>query len=495
MPHLTRTALITIVASVFAAGAAAIDWPVINDSLYKPIGNNYGQYQCYGAYCDGYLHNGIDIMAPPGTPVYAVKSGYVKAILTTSAESHWRVAIGDSAGTADCDAWLYAHVDEISIAVSLGQWVEAGEYLGDVVYFPSYNFHHLHFSKIRYGGTDMEWNADWSEWLTVGNPLDELTGLDDPDAPLFENAIDEQLLAFRRVGQFGYFDPGAPLHGDVDIVCRVSDYINDYAHRVAPYAVEYRIDGDSSIPWRPGFCLTGLFGTYSDMNYLPAVIYQEDAICPSQGDYVDREFYFNLTNSDGDSLIELSDMAYSWPTAEFHNGEYAIGVRAHDRAGNVTVDSMTVSVENHFPLSGIVHLADVVPQPPDGIVVTILPDGQTGTTGGTGAFAFAGVGGGSQLIEISRPGFASGDTVLVMNQERVLEMTLVPGGYLAGDANCDGATDVGDVVSIINYVFKNGSTPIPYDAGDANSDGTVNVADAVYLVFYIFKKGPPPLAD
>jgi hypothetical protein len=63
---------------------------------------------------------------------------------------------------------------------------------------------------------------------------------------------------------------------------------------------------------------------------------------------------------------------------------------------------------------------------------------------------------------------------------------------ICGDANGDGEVNVGDAVSIINYVFKGGAAPDPLCSGDANGDGDVNVADAVYLISYVFKGGPPP---
>lgn len=64
---------------------------------------------------------------------------------------------------------------------------------------------------------------------------------------------------------------------------------------------------------------------------------------------------------------------------------------------------------------------------------------------------------------------------------------------LPGDANNDGEVNVGDVVYIINYVFKGGSPPSCMDEGDANADCGVNVGDGVYLIAYIFKGGPPPV--
>ena len=65
--------------------------------------------------------------------------------------------------------------------------------------------------------------------------------------------------------------------------------------------------------------------------------------------------------------------------------------------------------------------------------------------------------------------------------------------YLSGDVNHDGVVDVGDVVFLINYLFKQGPAPIPYHAGDINRDEVVDVGDVVYLINYLYKEGPPPL--
>ena len=64
--------------------------------------------------------------------------------------------------------------------------------------------------------------------------------------------------------------------------------------------------------------------------------------------------------------------------------------------------------------------------------------------------------------------------------------------YLCGDCNADGVVDVGDVVYLINYLFKNGSAPIPFLAGDLNCDGIDDIGDVVYLINYLFKAGNKP---
>jgi hypothetical protein len=62
-----------------------------------------------------------------------------------------------------------------------------------------------------------------------------------------------------------------------------------------------------------------------------------------------------------------------------------------------------------------------------------------------------------------------------------------------GDANGDNTVNVGDVVFLINFVFKGGPAPACKDEGDANHDCNVNVGDAVYLINFVFKSGPAPL--
>ena len=466
--------------SVFATTLAAIPWPVLAGDTHHAIGNSYGEYQNYGG--SAYFHPGIDILAPAGTPVYAVKSGYVKAVLTTAAELHWRVAIGDSAGAAECDGWLYAHLDLNSIAVNEGDWVEQGQYLGELVYWPTSGFHHLHFAKIHRSG--VVWSSDWT---FIGNPLNELEGIADPDAPAFEPARLTQQFAFCRNQTADYFPVGAPVSGDVDIISRIYDKINSPVWKVTPNLVEYRIAGDSSIPWTTSFCFSG----FLDWENNVPVVFQRDTICVSYGDYDDRVFYFNLTNTDGDSTIEAGDAQNSWRTADFHNGQYTIYARATDPAGNVTVDSMTVEVANFFALGGSVNTDDGNPDL-RGSIVTVLAGGDADTTDASGTFSLAAVGGGSQLITIARPGYQSLDTMIVMNQACTVHATLTPTYFTRGDANLDGVLNVGDAVYIIAYIFRNGPSPRPLFAGDINADGKINVGDSVYLINYLFREGPPP---
>lgn len=64
---------------------------------------------------------------------------------------------------------------------------------------------------------------------------------------------------------------------------------------------------------------------------------------------------------------------------------------------------------------------------------------------------------------------------------------------LCGDANNDGAVNIGDAVFLSNLVFHDGPQPLHPECADMNHhDGSVNVGDVVYLLFYIFKSGAAP---
>ncbi|HVP36400.1 MAG TPA: dockerin type I domain-containing protein [Terriglobales bacterium] len=66
------------------------------------------------------------------------------------------------------------------------------------------------------------------------------------------------------------------------------------------------------------------------------------------------------------------------------------------------------------------------------------------------------------------------------------------GYYHRGDLNLDGRVDTGDVIYVLNYLFKNGWGILPAWTGDVNADGRTTVTDVIYLVNYLFKGGPDP---
>ncbi|MGB3093492.1 MAG: dockerin type I repeat-containing protein, partial [Candidatus Zixiibacteriota bacterium] len=63
-----------------------------------------------------------------------------------------------------------------------------------------------------------------------------------------------------------------------------------------------------------------------------------------------------------------------------------------------------------------------------------------------------------------------------------------------GDVTGDGTINLGDVVFLINFLFRGGPSPQPVSSGDVNGDCEVNLGDVVYLINYLFRAGPRPRA-
>ena len=82
---------------------------------------------------------------------------------------------------------------------------------------------------------------------------------------------------------------------------------------------------------------------------LVPILFKHDGVCPTAGDYAAREFYHILSNSDGDSIPELTDEDESFNTALLPDGAYVVRLRALDVAGNATEDSMAVILANGNP--------------------------------------------------------------------------------------------------------------------------------------------------
>ncbi len=95
-------------------------------------------------------------------------------------------------------------------------------------------------------------------------------------------------------------------------------------------------------------------------------------------------------------------------------------------------------------------------------------------------------------IPISSGGQASVAGIWESNHYRAKTGFILAIDITRGDVNEDRVIDVGDIVYLINYLYRAGVGPTPLEAGDGNCDGMIDVGDVVYLVNYLYKQGPPP---
>ena len=326
-----------------AQGRNLVPWPLAPNSQH-PIGNTYGEYQNYGG--SPYLHPGIDVFGNPYQQVFAVADGVVKAVLTTSGQYHWRVAVGGP-GNGTTSGHLYAHLQQSSISVNVGDTVTKGQHLGDLVPWPTSNFTHCHFNSLEDSGN--QWFGDW---LVPDNVHEDLENVNEASAPVFENARGNDIFAFCRNESSTYRDPSA-LRGKVDIIAHVGDKL-DSNWTCAVQSLRYSIypvgnpgapivDNKLSVKFDMAL---DTYGSSTIDSFLVDLLYKEDSTCNTNGDYNSREFFHILTNSNGDQVYDASDQDEAWDTTAVPNGDYVVEAVARDAAGNRSTASMTVTVNN-----------------------------------------------------------------------------------------------------------------------------------------------------
>ena len=321
-----------------------IPWPYLPNEQH-PVGNTYAAIQDFDPN-QPYLHPGIDLMANPGTPVYAVNSGIVKAIITISGEWHWRVAVGDIDTPDSCEGFLYAHLIKNSIAVNVGEWVDKGQYLGNIIEFPT-DFHHLHFARIRQSGTT--WSGNW---ICSRNPHLLLENQTEATAPLFQKAYGNDMFAFCKNETSNYLDPHS-LTGQVDIIARAYDKI-DSEHEVAVQEMKLTIfpEGHPESPiiqdlqsFYFNLELDNYASGIQDRKKIP-IFYKRDSTCFSKHNWDSIAYYFIATNSTGDQTYDNADLSACWDTTLYGDGSYVVSISAMDAKGNTSTESMTVNLVN-----------------------------------------------------------------------------------------------------------------------------------------------------
>ena len=327
-----------------------IPWPFFPFDSMRTVWNHYEQHMGLGG-ADSYLHQGLDLITPIGEPTYSVIDGYVKLVLTIGGDSYWRTAISDTQIAGRSDGWLSAHLIQSTIQFDIGDTVQVHDYLGDIIYWAN-DWGHIHFVNISDSGS--VWYYNDGEWGINFNPILALQPYPDVTPPYIDPVFAWSKFAFAKNESAIYLQPDS-LFGEIDIVVKVVDYVGDSEWQQPAYTTWYTIkkisDGHIIKQRTLGHILNHKYPTYDGYDAYAGVIYQRDnTLLPSGWMDMQRNFYHNLTNSNGDSLVELSEKALAFDTDNFEDGDYRIIVEVYDEAGNYDIDSMDVKFKNGNPV-------------------------------------------------------------------------------------------------------------------------------------------------
>jgi hypothetical protein len=307
-----------LAALVPAAAASAYPWPLKPFNQQHPIRANFGDprtrflntmltdgLQGPGTFL---FHNGIDIAAPEGTPVYPVSSGKVRYIDDSAI----------SVKTKGHGVFQYFH---IVVKVRDGQHVVAGKtVLGTVMHA----YDHVHLSEIRGG--------------RVWNPLAR-GGV----APYRDQTVPQvRAINVRPAGSLLPFD-SATVCGTVSLVAAADD--------AAPMAVPGVFAGFPLSPALITWSLARVGGiTYVDD--VPAADFR--TTIPSS-----RYFWSVYARGSYQNAPRFSNRQYFMPgrflynlagfvdTRSYPNGLYEIAVRVADMRGNSSEAALQFKIENH----------------------------------------------------------------------------------------------------------------------------------------------------
>lgn len=325
-----------------------IPWPFAPFDSMRTIWNHYEQHMGSGI-TSSYLHQGLDLITPIGEHTYAVADGIVKCVLTLGGASYWRIAISDTQAAGFSDGWLYAHLIQNTIQFDVGDTVQIHDYLGDIIYWSS-NWGHIHFVQIRDSG--LVWSYSDNEWGINFNPMLALQPLADTTSPFIDTVFSYSKFGFCLNETSTYLQPDS-LYGNIDIIVKVVDYAGASEWQQPAFRTYYwikKVSNDSLIfPRTMGQILNHQYPFYESDHYVPyaTVIYKRDAILHgSSWMSTVRNFHHVVTNSNGDSLIELSEKNLAFSTSNYLDGAYRIFIEVFDEAGNSDIDSMDVQFKN-----------------------------------------------------------------------------------------------------------------------------------------------------
>jgi murein DD-endopeptidase MepM/ murein hydrolase activator NlpD len=144
----------------------AVDPGVTNDGVF-PVAGPHSYGDGFGVGRPGHVHQGQDVVAAEGLPVVAPLAGVIVARDYQASAAGFYLAMD----AADGRSFFFAHCEQDTFAVTVGQTVAAGQQLCRVGHTGDATGPHLHF-EIWIGG----WRRDKAS--QVVDPLAQLRAWD-----------------------------------------------------------------------------------------------------------------------------------------------------------------------------------------------------------------------------------------------------------------------------------------------------------------------------
>lgn len=396
--------------------ASALDWPIDLGDQFHPIYSTYGQFYEFAGGL--HLHEGLDILAAPGTQVVARQQGKVLALLNSGSSGDFLIIATPASGPA---GWNLVHLHPTGWHV--GDTIQIGDILGAVADQAGLPDHlHVDFGS---GADTAYFGAATVIRKPVGDPLDSFSpnfAANNP-APVVSDFFNYRIAAHDRngtltrpAGSVGpseaplydnlYFQseitPGlrwlgnrAPtenvdafIHGpgsaSIDVIAMAYDQATVNGTRNAPKQMQLRIAGHHFGADTGTNTIFNFTGSYLDnQGYAPMrdtnaayirTIYENDqmsdSVDVSDFDVANRgAYWFIMTNTDGDQIVQTSDRARSWHTnavagslwhdpnapeaahnyqAAFRDDFYDITVASLDEQGKSGSAMQTVILDNYL---------------------------------------------------------------------------------------------------------------------------------------------------
>ena len=104
------------------------------------------------------------------------------------------------------------------------------------------------------------------------------------------------------------------------------------------------------------------------------------------------------------------------------------------------------------------------------------------------------IGEGISIAGIEDPGgivIEGGSITVTGNSDGTVYEVQATGSFTRGDANVDLLVDIGDVITILDYLFSQGAGPECQARMDVNDDNALDIGDGIYLLNSLFVSGSP----